>query len=86
LDDEDVFGNGYGIGGSLGRQEIELAAQLASLGLPLDKLLSLKDPFEINIYVMIANRIQELRKHDQEQLAIAIANKVGAMLQKAFKK
>lgn len=78
--DADRFRDGCPIGGSVGRDEVELAAYVVLAGIPLDKFLALDDPFEINMWNAIAARTIQLKQKLDENRAKMISNAVGKML------
>ena len=58
---------------------IEVAAQLAVIGINPLKYLYTKDDFERNLLTKLANRMQHYQKIRDNNLAVAIANQIGRL-------
>lgn len=60
--------------------DIEAAAMIAAAGIDPTRYMSTADEVEQLAIVAVASRAIELRRFENEQLAVLIANKVGEML------
>ena len=61
---------------------IESAAQMALLGLDPFRFLDTHDYFERALLIQLHNRVMVLKKIQDENLAVAIANNVGRLFKK----
>lgn len=55
---------------------MDAAAGIALAGFSVQEYLNIRDPFTRNLWEIIANRVNELRRMEHENLAIMISNYV----------
>lgn len=64
----------------MSKESIKVAGELGALGLDSMRFLETKDDFERHLMLVLAKEIGEARAALDENLATAIANKVGQLI------